>query len=120
MGKKQRKQLAEEIASIPADQPRVIVATGRYLGEGFDDERLDTLFLALPISWRGTLTQYAGRLNRLNGAKKEVRIYDYADIDVPVLAKMYAKRRTGYRSIGYEIMTAEKISQTSQLALSEW
>jgi superfamily II DNA or RNA helicase len=76
MGKKQRKQLAKQIAAIPADQSRVLVATGRYLGEGFDDERLDTLFLALPISWRGTLTQYSGRLHRLNAAKKEVVIYD--------------------------------------------
>ena len=62
MGKKQRQQLAEQIANVPSDQSRVILATGRYLGEGFDDERLDTLFLALPISWRGTLTQYAGRI----------------------------------------------------------
>jgi superfamily II DNA or RNA helicase len=70
MGKKQRKQLVEQIAAIPVDQPRVLVATGRYLGEGFDNERLDTLFLALPISWRGTLTQYAGRLHRLNAVEK--------------------------------------------------
>jgi hypothetical protein len=59
MGKNQQMRLAEQIASIPVDQPRVIVATGRYLGEGFDDELLDTLFLALPISWRGTLTQHS-------------------------------------------------------------
>ena len=117
MGKKQRQQLAEQIASIPADQPRVIVATGRYLGEGFDDERLDTLFLALPISWRGTLTQYAGRLHRLNTAKKDVIIYDYVDFEVPVLAKMYARRRTGYKAIGYEIALPEKKSQAVQLAL---
>ena len=83
MGKKQRKRLAEQIASISADQPRLIVATGRYLGEGFDDELLDTLFLALPISWRGTLTQYAGRLHRLNAAKKDVIIYDYVDFELP-------------------------------------
>ena len=118
MGKKQRKQLMEKIASIPADQPRVIVATGRYLGEGFDDARLDTLFLALPISWRGTLTQYAGRLHRLNANKKEVIIYDYVDFQVPVLAKMYARRRTGYKAIGYEIVTSENKNQTSQLALA--
>jgi len=117
MGKKQRKRLAEQIASIPADQPRVIVATGRYLGEGFDDERLDTLFLALPISWRGTLTQYAGRLHRLNAAKKDVIIYDYVDFQVPVLAKMHARRRTGYRAIGYEIALPESQSQAVQLAL---
>ena len=103
MGKKQRRQMADQIASVPADQSRVILATGRYLGEGFDDERLDTLFLALPISWRGTLTQYAGRLHRLNAAKNEVVIYDYVDFEVPVLAKMHARRRAGYKAIGYEV-----------------
>jgi superfamily II DNA or RNA helicase len=117
MGKKQRKQLADKIASISEDEPRVIVATGRYLGEGFDDERLDTLFLALPISWRGTLTQYAGRLHRLNATKKEVTIYDYVDFYVPVLAKMYARRRAGYKAIGYEIVASENKNQASQLAL---
>jgi superfamily II DNA or RNA helicase len=117
MGKKQRKRLTEQIASIPADQPRVIVATGRYLGEGFDDRRLDTLFLALPISWRGTLTQYAGRLHRLNAAKKVVIIYDYVDFEVPLLAKMYARRRAGYKAIGYEIALRETKSQAGQLVL---
>jgi superfamily II DNA or RNA helicase len=95
----------------------VIVATGRYLGEGFDDERLDTLFLTLPISWRGTLTQYAGRLHRLNAAKRDVIIYDYVDFEVPVLARMHAKRRTGYKKIGYEIALPENGSQTVQLRL---
>jgi superfamily II DNA or RNA helicase len=117
MGKKQRKHLAEQIAGLPADQPRIIVATGRYLGEGFDDDRLDTLFLALPISWRGTLTQYAGRLHRLNAAKKEVLIYDYVDFEVPLLTKMYARRRTGYKAMGYQINVPENKSQAGQLAL---
>lgn len=117
MGKNQRKRLAEHIASIPIDQPRVIVATGRYLGEGFDDELLDTLFLALPISWRGTLTQYAGRLHRLNAAKKDVIIHDYVDFEVPVLAKMFSKRRAGYKAIGYEIVLPDNQMQVSQLTL---
>ncbi len=117
MGKKQRKQLADKIADISEDEPRVIVATGRYLGEGFDDARLDTLFLALPISWRGTLTQYAGRLHRSNATKKEVIIYDYVDFQVPVLAKMYGRRRTGYKAIGYEIITPEKPYPSTQLKL---
>ena len=95
----------------------MIVATGRYLGEGFDDERLDTLFLTLPISWRGTLTQYAGRLHRLNTAKKEVIIYDYVDFEVPMLARMHAKRRTGYKAIGYKIDLPDNQNQTSQLKL---
>jgi superfamily II DNA or RNA helicase len=103
MGKKQRQELKDQIAELPPDQSRVILATGRYLGEGFDDERLDTLFLALPISWRGTLTQYAGRLHRLNAAKKEVIIYDYVDFEVPVLVRMHNKRRAGYKAMGYLI-----------------
>ena len=117
MGKKQRQHLSEQINNIPPDQPRLIIATGRYIGEGFDDDRLDTLFLALPISWRGTLTQYAGRLHRLNATKREVIIYDYVDFEVPVLARMYSKRRTGYRSIGYEITDSEKKSRAIQLGL---
>ena len=118
MGKKQRQQLKDQIADLPSDQSRVILATGRYLGEGFDDERLDTLFLALPISWRGTLTQYAGRLHRLNAAKKEVIIYDYVDFEVPVLVKMHGKRRAGYKAMGYkiEIPGADK---TLQLTLAD-
>ncbi len=82
---------------------KALLATGRYLGEGFDDKRLDTLFLTLPISWRGTLSQYAGCLHRIRDGKKEVVIYDYVDVDVPVLARMYDKRIKGYRSIGYKI-----------------
>jgi superfamily II DNA or RNA helicase len=117
MGKRQRQQLAEQIASLPADQPCVIVATGRYLGEGFDNDQLDTLFLGLPISWRGTLTQYAGRLHRLNAAKKEVTIYDFVDFEVPVLVKMYAKRRAGYKAIGYEIAPPDNKGQVGQLML---
>jgi superfamily II DNA or RNA helicase len=103
LGKKQRQILFDKIAGIPDETERVILATGRYLGEGFDDARLDTLFLTLPVSWRGTLAQYAGRLHRLHEAKKEVIIYDYADLEVPMLAKMYDRRRSGYRAIGHEI-----------------
>jgi superfamily II DNA or RNA helicase len=117
MGKKQRRQLEEQIANVASGESRVILATGRYLGEGFDDEWLDTLFLALPISWRGTLTQYAGRLHRLNAAKKEVIIYDYVDFEVPVLAKMHARRRAGYKAIGYEIELPTASNKPAQLAL---
>jgi hypothetical protein len=95
--------LADQLESLPEDQPRIIVATGRYIGEGFDDARLDTLFLALPVSWRGTLAQYAGRLHRLHHSKKEVLIYDYADLKIPMLARMFERRKRGYRAIGYEI-----------------
>ncbi|MCD4671247.1 MAG: DEAD/DEAH box helicase [Anaerolineaceae bacterium] len=119
MGKKQRKQLMEQITAVPANEQRVIVATGRYLGEGFDDARLDTLFLTLPISWRGRLTQYAGRLHRLNAAKKEVIIYDYVDFEMPVLVRMYTKRRSGYKSIGYEITLPEPKDKENQLTLGD-
>jgi superfamily II DNA or RNA helicase len=100
---KQRRDIAARLSSIPQAEERVIVATGRYLGEGFDDSRLDTLFLTMPIAWKGTLAQYAGRLHRLNDAKREVIIYDYADMRVPVLARMAAKRRVGYEAIGYKV-----------------
>jgi superfamily II DNA or RNA helicase len=103
MGKKQRQAAAETLASIPDGIPRVILATGSYIGEGFDDSRLDTLFLTMPISWRGTLQQYVGRLHRIHDGKKVVRVYDYVDAHVPMLARMYEKRLKGYRAIGYEL-----------------
>ncbi len=86
-----------------ADEERVIITTGRYIGEGFDDARLDTLFLAMPISWRGTLQQYAGRLHRFNEGKRIVQIYDYVDKEMPVLNRMYEKRIHGYRAMGYTL-----------------
>ena len=91
MGARQRKQVAESLSLVSPDEPRVILATGSYLGEGFDDARLDTLFLAMPISWKGTLQQYVGRLHRLHENKKEVLVYDYSDLLVPMLARMYKK-----------------------------
>ena len=103
MGKKRRKAIAEQLASIPDGVPRVLLATGSYIGEGFDDSRLDTLFLTMPISWRGTLQQYVGRLHRIHDGKKVVRVFDYVDAQVPMLARMYEKRIKGYRAIGYEI-----------------
>jgi superfamily II DNA or RNA helicase len=106
---KQRNDIAARLAAIPETEERVIVATGRYLGEGFDDARLDTLFLTMPIAWKGTLAQYAGRLHRLHHAKREVVIYDYVDDHVPVLARMAAKRRSGYQSIGYGMMSTDDL-----------
>ncbi|QSO47517.1 TOTE conflict system archaeo-eukaryotic primase domain-containing protein [Alicyclobacillus mengziensis] len=101
MGKKQLRAVQEKIKSIPLNEERVLLATGRYIGEGFDDERLDTLFLVMPISWKGTLQQYAGRLHRLHNQKDEVRIYDYVDDQVPMLEVMYQKRLKGYQAMGY-------------------
>jgi len=103
MGRKQRILLMDELKRIPEDEERLIIATGRYLGEGFDDARLDTLFLALPVAWRGTVAQYAGRLHRNYDRKSEVIIYDYVDDQVPVLAGMFGKRKKGYKAIGYEV-----------------
>ncbi len=101
MGAKQTREVFARMASIPPGEERVVLATGRYIGEGFDDARLDTLFLTLPVSWKGTLIQYAGRLHRLHPNKREVQIYDYVDRDVPMLFRMFEKRLRGYRSIGY-------------------
>jgi superfamily II DNA or RNA helicase len=92
---------AQQLASIPHGAERLVIATGRYIGEGFDDARLDTLFLALPVSWKGTLSQYAGRLHRHHEGKREVRIYDYVDREVPMLMRMFEKRLVTYRAIGY-------------------
>jgi superfamily II DNA or RNA helicase len=103
MGTKQRKKLTESLAAVPCDEPRVILATGSYLGEGFDDPRLDTLLLVMPISWKGTLQQYVGRLHRLHDNKSEVHVYDYADVMVPMLARMYKKRLAGYSALGYTV-----------------
>ena len=82
----------------------MLLATGRYIGEGFDEPRLDTLFLALPVSWRGTIAQYVGRLHRLHAGKREVQVYDYADLDVPMLARMFDRRCQGYEAVGYTIL----------------
>lgn len=101
MSARSRRAAREQLAAIPRDQERLVLATGRYIGEGFDDARLDTLFLALPVSWKGTLVQYAGRLHRLHPGKTEVRIFDYVDGDVPMLRRMFERRLRGYRAIGY-------------------
>ena len=102
MGVKKTAILMEELNSIPDTESFVLVATGSYIGEGFDEARLDTLFLAMPIAWKGTLQQYAGRLHRFSEHKKDVRIYDYVDIHVKMLEKMYGKRLKGYAAIGYK------------------
>jgi len=105
MGKKQREALREQIQSIPDNEERIFIATRKLVGEGFDDSRLDTLFLVHPISWRGTLQQYVGRLHRTHQNKKEVRVYDYVNIQVPMLMSMYKKRIKGYQAMGYSGMS---------------
>ena len=103
LGAKALAAVSAEIAAVPAGEGRALVATGPLLGEGFDDPRLDTLLLATPLSWRGRLAQYAGRLHRRFEGKREVRIYDYADLGVPALARMFDKRVEAYDAIGYAV-----------------
>lgn len=103
MGKKRLKAALDRLTAVPAHEERLLLATGGYLGEGFDDPRLDTLFLVLPVSWRGTIAQYAGRLHRLHAGKHEVQIHDYADLNVPMLARMFERRCQGYEAIGYTV-----------------
>ncbi|MBI2438224.1 MAG: DEAD/DEAH box helicase family protein [Lentisphaerae bacterium] len=104
MGRKKLRATLTQLARVRENEGRVLLATGRYLGEGFDDARLDTLFLTLPVSWRGTIAQYAGRLHRLHDRKREVRVYDYADLNIPMLARMFDRRCQGYEAIGYSIL----------------
>ena len=98
MGVRARRHADELLAGTDL---RVVLATGRYIGEGFDEPRLDTLVLAMPIAWKGTMTQYAGRLHRHHDAKHEIRILDYVDYEIPVLRRMYAKRQRAYTKLGY-------------------
>src|ERR1700747_1547709 len=104
MRKKELDAISARLAAIPADEARVLLATGRLIGEGFDDARLDTLFLTLPVSWHGTIAQYAGRLHRQYHRKREVRVIDYADLDVPMLARMFDRRCRGYEAVGYKVL----------------
>lgn len=100
MSAKDRKA-AHAALKVGDGEERLILATGRYVGEGFDDARLDALFLTMPIAWKGTLAQYVGRLHRQHDGKKDVLVVDYVDSSVPVLSRMAAKRRVGYRALGY-------------------
>ena len=103
MGTRQRREVMQRLKDISETEERVLIATGRYVGEGFDDARLDTLFLAMPVSWKGTLAQYVGRLHRLHPGKREVLVYDYVDEEVPMLKRMSEKRIRGYGSLGYTV-----------------
>ena len=105
MSKKQRSALVAELNALPPDLPRVLLSTGKLVGEGFDHPPLDTLVLAMPVSWHGTLQQYAGRLHREHGSKTDVRIIDVVDTGHPVLLRMWDKRQRGYRAMGYRVGT---------------
>jgi superfamily II DNA or RNA helicase len=102
MNERARREFKERLAALQSSQPRVVVATGGFIGEGFDDNCLDTLFLTLPISWKGLLMQCVGRLHRLHAGKREVRVFDYLDGRIPMLRRMFERRLRGYRSMGYD------------------
>jgi superfamily II DNA or RNA helicase len=104
MGRKTLREAMAQLAVVPENESRVVIATGKFVGEGFDDSRLDTLFLTMPVSWRGIIAQYAGRLHRLHDGKLEVRVHDYADLDIPMLSRMFDKRCAGYEAVGYTIL----------------
>lgn len=103
MSKKQRTILIEALDALPSDAPRVLLATGKLIGEGFDHPALDSLVLAMPVSWKGTLQQYAGRLHREHINKTDIRIIDFVDSGHPALMRMWEKRQRGYRAMGYRI-----------------
>ena len=107
MGVRQRREMMQRLEEIAETEERILISTGRYIGEGFDDARLDTLFLAMPVSWKGVLAQYVGRLHRSHPGKREVLVYDYVDTAVPVLRRMSEKRLRGYKNLGYFIENAD-------------
>jgi superfamily II DNA or RNA helicase len=104
MSAKQRTALLQELEALPADAPRVLLSTGKLVGEGFDHAPLDTLILAMPISWKGTLAQYAGRLHRAHASKSSVRIIDFVDEGHPALLRMWERRQRGYQAMGYRLV----------------
>lgn len=116
MTNKEREKAFQRIEEISPQEERLLIATGKYIGEGFDDQRLDTLFLTMPIAWKGTLQQYVGRLHREYDNKSEVRVYDYVDVKVPSLCKKYEKRLKGYKESGYVLRNdAEEKSEQMRL-----
>lgn len=116
---KEKRNTMEKLNKISKSEPLVIVATGKYVGEGFDYPRLDTLLLAMPVAWRGTIAQYAGRLHRIYEGKNEVVVYDYVDIHVPVLERMYHKRLKGYAQIGYKVRPEGAASEKTDVIFDE-
>jgi superfamily II DNA or RNA helicase len=118
MSAKQRAALIKALDELPPEAPRVLLSTGKLVGEGFDHPALDTLILAMPISWKGTLQQYAGRLHRDHVDKTDIRIVDFVDTGHPALLRMWGKRQNGYRAMGYRVLDAlGHTSATTQLAL---
>ncbi|MCI1768646.1 MAG: DEAD/DEAH box helicase family protein [Mageeibacillus sp.] len=104
----ERKELREQLSSVPENESLILLATGQYIGEGFNCSRLDTLFLAMPIAWDGNVEQYTGRLNRSYDGKSKVTVIDYVDHHIEMFANMYSKRLRTYKRIGYELSQDSK------------
>jgi superfamily II DNA or RNA helicase len=117
MSKKQRAVVITNLEALPPDAPRILLATGKLVGEGFDHPPLDTLVLAMPVSWKGTLQQYAGRLHREHATKTDVRIIDFVDTGHPSLLRMWDKRQSGYRAMGYRIANQSALDEQDSATL---
>jgi superfamily II DNA or RNA helicase len=115
MSRKQRAALVADLDALPPDAPRVLLSTGKLVGEGFDHPPLDTLVLAMPVSWKGTLQQYAGRLHREHASKTDVRIIDFVDTGHPALLRMWVKRQRGYRAMGYRVEAQCEFGEISEI-----
>ncbi len=120
LGGQTNAQMKNQLLALKdAAVPVIVCATGKLIGEGFDDSRLDTLFLTMPISWQGTLAQYVGRLHRLHEGKQEVRVYDYIDVNAAMLEKMYHKRLKCYASIGYSVLNEQNAGLGSDVIYNQ-
>ncbi|WP_233193542.1 DEAD/DEAH box helicase [Sporosarcina sp. P3] len=116
LSKREQEEALHFMRELPGEEELLIIATGKNIGEGFDFPRLDALFLTMPVSWKGLLTQYVGRLHRNHSEKQEVRVYDYIDQKVPALINMSKKRSKGFRDLGYINGTSEN-SNSEQMKL---
>ncbi|MES2947738.1 MAG: DEAD/DEAH box helicase family protein [Pseudomonadota bacterium] len=115
MKAKERQTIIKALAELPQDAPHILLASAQLVGEGFDHAPLDTLILTLPISWTGTLQQYAGRLHRDHANKSDILIYDYVELDHPQLYRMWEKRQRGYRAMGYQVDSDQQQSRLGDL-----
>ncbi|AVK83425.1 restriction endonuclease subunit R [Lysinibacillus sp. B2A1] len=111
LSKKEVKENLKILDMLAENEERLIIATGKYIGEGFDYARLDSLFLVMPFSWKGTLQQYVGRLHRQHDSKLKVKVYDYVDYQQQMFKVMFEKRLKGYRSLGYKLLENKSSKQ---------
>ncbi|GGK06053.1 helicase [Lentibacillus kapialis] len=117
LNKKEKQERLKKLEELYDNEERLIIATGKYIGEGFDNARLDTMFLTMPVSGKGTLHQYVGRMHRLHDKKMVVQVYDYVDHSVPMLARMFDNRKKSYKTLGYVHKESETRDITQQMNL---